>query len=251
MRPVVVLPRFASSGAPAEFDPSGSAKQELTDEIGTFCSFCGKYNSRSALHVEHIRGKKCKDAADNYIYDHLKFRWDNFLLACINCNSVKGNKDVVALNSFLPNINNLLHFVDILSGGLIEVKNSVTGENLARTRAFIDLVGLDRVPGHPRHSPKDDRWDNRLKAYDLALRHLHKYTAEVRTTDIETIIDLAGKTGFFCVWYSVFNLHFEVKEALVKGTTDSSGNLIIAFPGTHQESFNGIDNYSTLPRPNE
>ncbi|WP_345951311.1 hypothetical protein ABDD95_07725 [Mucilaginibacter sp. PAMB04274] len=249
MRPVEKSARFDALGAPLEIDPYDAAKPDLCDEIGTFCSFCEKYNSRSALHVEHIYAKNAVDAQGNKIYDHLKLRWDNFLLGCVNCNGVKGKKDVAVLNPFMPHTDNLLCYLEAITGGLIVIKNGVTGNDLTRTNAYLELVGLDRVPGHLKYSDKDDRWDNRLKVYDLATRHLAKYTQVVPTTDLETIVDLAQTNGFFTVWYSVFHAFDEVRSALINGFNNAQGVLVKPFPETHAASFNAANHYNPLTRP--
>jgi hypothetical protein len=238
MRPVIKSIRYSSPNVPLEVTHWQEAKEELTNEIGTFCSYCGKYNSRSALHVEHIYGKKCIDAAGNLKYTHLQNRWDNFLLACVNCNSVKKSKDIAVSDPYLPHLNNLLHFIEILAGGIIRIKPEVTGIDFARTKAFIDLIGLDRIPGHPEYSNKDDRWDSRMKVADIAERQRFKYTRQA--TDIETIIDLAAATGYFSIWYTTFYAFEEVKHALING---------VAFPGTDIQSFDPQNHYATLPRP--
>lgn len=241
MRPIVKSIRYSSPNIPLEYTDWKNAKQELVNEIGTFCSYCEKYNSSSALHVEHIHGRKCKDANGHLIYDHLKGRWDNFLLACVNCNAVKKNKDIAVLAPYLPHSNNLLHYIEILNGGFIRIKPSVAGIERTRTKAFIDLIGLDRIPGHSEYSNRDDRWDCRLKVFHIAERQLAKYIKPVSETDIETIIDLARTNGYFSIWFTVSNEYKEVKEALVKGI-----NLLIPFPGTDQHSFD--NHYSTLAR---
>jgi hypothetical protein len=146
MRPIVKSVRYDPQNRPLEVAPWSAAKEELTNELGSFCSYCGKYNSRSALHVEHIYGRKCADETGNLKYEHLQYRWDNFLLACVNCNSIK------------------------------------------------------------RHT--------------------------VPATDLDTIIDLAGTTGYFAIWYTTFHAFEEVREALIKR----------AFPGTHQQSFDQKNN---------
>jgi hypothetical protein len=248
VRPIVKRIRTTGTGSPLEVDPWGDAKPDLCDDLGTFCCYCEKYNSRSALHVEHIRGKKCTDATGAYIYDHLKFRWDNFLIGCVNCNGVKDNKDVGVLNPYMPHENNLVHFIEILQGGIISIKPTVAGVDLTRTQEFINLVGLDRDPTHADFSDKDDRWDNRLKVYDFAERQFNKYTQPLPTTDIENIVTLAKTTGYFSIWYYRFVGHNEVIDALINGFT-VSGSLIQAFPSTHVDSFDADNNFSTLPRP--
>jgi hypothetical protein len=240
MRPVIKSIRYSSPNVPLEVTHWREAKEELTNEMGTFCSYCGKYNNRSALHVEHIYGKKCIDDAGDLKYSHLQNRWANFLLACVNCNSIKKNKDIAISNPYLPHLNNLLHFIEILRGGIIRIKPGVTGIDKERTKAFIDLIGLDRIPGHPGYSNKDDRWDSRMKVADIAERQRFKYDQPVPATDIETIIDLAATTGYFNIWYTTFYAFEEVKHALING---------IAFPGTDPQSFDPHNHYSTLPRP--
>lgn len=238
MRPVIKSIRYSAPNVPLEVAHWREAKEELTNEMGNFCSYCGKYNSRSALQVEHIYGKKCVDAAGNLKYTHLQNRWDNFLLACVNCNSVKNSKDIAVSDPYLPHLNNLLHYIEILAGGIVQIKPDVTGRDLIRTKAFIDLIGLDRIPGHPEYSNMDDRWDSRMKVADIAERQRFKYTQQA--TDIETIIDLAAATGYFNIWYTTFHAVEEVKHALINGA---------AFPGTDIQSFDPQNRYATLPRP--
>ena len=63
MRPVIKSNRVdVTTGSDLEFNPYGEAKSALIDELGSFCSYCEKYNSRAALHVEHIFGKKIQSA---------------------------------------------------------------------------------------------------------------------------------------------------------------------------------------------
>jgi hypothetical protein len=248
MRPVVKKPKFIGIGAPLEVNPWGNAKQDLVNELGSYCSFCEKYNSRSALHVEHMYGKGCKDQAGNLIYNNLKFRWDNFLLACVNCNGVKGNKDIAALNPFMPHEDNLLYFLEVINGGLIQIKRGTTGNDLDRTQAFVDLIGLDRVPNHPQYSNKDDRWDNRLTVFDKATRQRAKYTNANPTTDLETIVDVARTSGHFSVWYYIFAGVDDVLDALINGIT-IAGTHVVPFPGIHAPSFDPANHFATLPRP--
>jgi len=233
MRPVDKKDKFNPNGTPLEYKPYGDAKPDLINEIGDYCSFCGKHLTRSALAVEHIYPKSYKNDAGVKIYAHLQYQWNNFLLACVNCNSVKGTKDTAAMNPFLPHEDNLLCYIEILEGGLAQVKDTVTGDNLERAQAFVNLVGLDRGPNHPNYSNKDDRWEYRLKAHELAERYLDKY--QRGETDLETISTLAKIKGFFAVWFTVFEQHNIVKKALIS-----------AFKGTDAVRFDAQDNYQPI-----
>lgn len=248
MRPIVKRIRLTAANTCIEFNPSRDAKQDLCTDLGTFCCFCEKYVNRSSLHVEHILGKKCTNAAGAKIYYHLRYRWDNFLLGCSNCNAVKGRKDVNVLNPFLPHQNNLVHFIEINNGGVVAIKNGVGGVDRQRTQAFIDLVGLDRAPGHPRYSMKDDRWENRLKVYHIAERQFIKYNQNPGGFDIETLVELAKTNGYFTIWYYQFFGVNNVISALINGF-NNPGVLTLPFPGTHAGSFDALNNFITLPRP--
>ncbi len=247
MRPIVKSTKNSVAGQPLEYKPWRKAKSDLINEIGSFCSYCEKKVNRSSLHIEHIKGKKVRNNVGDLIYDNLKYRWDNFLLACCNCNSVKGNKDIALTNPFLPHENNLVHFIKIGTGGAIKIKNGVNGNNLARTTAFINLVGLDREPSHPDYSDDDDRWESRLEAKDFADWQYQKYTANPKQTDIETIVKFAKSIGYFSVWYYQFLGHNEVLNALINGIVINGLNYQ-PFKGTHILSFRA-PNYTTLERP--
>jgi hypothetical protein len=246
MRPVVRSDKRDASGNPLEYKPWGEAKEELVSEMGMFCSYCEKQVNKSDLHVEHILGQCVKDGAGSLVYDGLKYHWDNFLLACCNCNRIKGVKDVKSTNPFLPHQNNLVHFIEV-DHALINIKSEVTGANLDRARAFIDLVGLDRVPGVPGYTVGDDRWANRMETAELAERQYTKYTASPRETDAENIISLAASRGFFSVWYYCFYEQKEVIDALINGLA-VYGKRMVPFQGTHAGSFRAPD-FSTVERP--
>ena len=81
-----------------EYNPYGDAKPDLIAAIGKFCSYCEREGFSSALDVEHIEDK---DA-----HPDKKFLWDNFLLACKNCNSIKGTKEIDFPNIILPHLQN-------------------------------------------------------------------------------------------------------------------------------------------------
>ncbi|WP_290790923.1 hypothetical protein [Flavihumibacter sp. UBA7668] len=148
----------------------------------------------------------------------------------------------------MPHENNLINYIEITGGGLVQIKAGVGGNDLTRAQAFIDLVGLDRVPGHVNYSDKDDRWDNRLKVADIAQRQFNKYTSAVPSTDIETIVDLARTTGYFSIWYYQFIGHDEIIGALLNGI-NVGGNPLQPFPGSHTGSFDDANHYNTVARP--
>lgn len=191
------------------YKPYGSAKSDLIDCIGAYCSYCERQGFSTALDVEHVEDKN-----DN---PEKKYLWSNFLIACKNCNSIKGTDDVDFENIIFPHLDNTFPAIDYLESGLIKINPNF--ENPSKAQAIIDLVGLDRRPGHPNYSDKDNRWCERKKAWELAKRYVTKF--EKGSVDAETIKDLALGYGFFLIWMHAFINHTEVLEALIDG-----------FPGT-------------------
>ena len=189
------------------YNPYGDAKDDLILALGNFCSYCERQGYSSALDVEHINDKDT--------HPDQKYNWNNFLLACKNCNPIKGTKLIE--NSLLPHIDNTYIVFSYLESGFISTDNPLA-------QKLIDLVGLDRVPGHPNYSKKDKRWEERKQAWEIASRYSTKYQAG--QCDIEIIKDLALKSGFWSIWMNEFQNFIEVQQ-----------ELIISFNGTHTEYF--------------
>lgn len=79
MRPVERGP------APRTYTKYGDAIGDLEERLGIYCSYCERRLPIS-LAIEHVVPKD--------LHPELEVEWTNFLLACSNCNSVKGNKPV-------------------------------------------------------------------------------------------------------------------------------------------------------------
>ena len=80
------------------YTPYGDAKPGLIGAIGGFCSYCERQGHSAALDVEHIDDKNS--------HPEKKFSWDNFLLACKNCNGIKGTKSVDLDQMLMPHCHN-------------------------------------------------------------------------------------------------------------------------------------------------
>jgi hypothetical protein len=197
-----------------QYSPYGNAKDDLIDNLGKYCSFCEvPVPSKSSLEVEHVQPKSLLK------YFHLEKSWSNFLLGCKNCNSVKGLQDVVFSELHLPHKNNSALSFQIKEGGLIEISDTIDVLEKQKAQNTLNLVGIDRRPKHSLYSKKDDRWQNRYEAWNLAQKYLKKYQSNL--VDIDIIIDLAIHKGFFSVWMTVFENDLDIRQALIdnfKGT---------------------------------
>ena len=215
----------------ATYNPYQSAKDDMERNHGPFCSFCERRVEDDALHVEHIQPKGLAQ------YEHLKFSWNNFLLACQRCNGAdnKNAHDVVYGQVHLPNKNNTLISMVYLTGGLIKVNPVLRGASLRNAVKLIKLIGLQKRPGHRKHLPKDKRWMRRKKVWDLANDKLNDFEAGEIGSNI--IVELALGYGYFSLWYTVFQNHPAVKQILIN-----------AFPGTDLDSFNALNGYTPQNR---
>lgn len=203
------------------YDPYGSAKDDLISALGSFCSYCERQGFSVALDVEHIEDKNA--------HPQKKTQWNNFLLACKNCNSIKGTDEVDFPNILMPHLNDTFKYLDYRESGFIAIASSCVAGDTAKVQTLIDLVGLDRRPGHPKYSVKDKRWEERKKTWEIAKRYRTKYIDGA--ADMETVKDLANKNGFWSIWMHAFSAYPEVQR-----------ELILAFPGTNQAYFQDILN---------
>lgn len=201
----------------------------LKANMGAYCSYCER-RLPTNLAVEHVKPKS--------LHQSLALEWDNFLLACCNCNSSKGDVDVVLTDYIWPDSSNTLRAIEY-SNGLVQNRLSLTDPAHGLVDALISLVGLDKDPGHPKKDRRpdvsDQRWKDRLDALDIA-RRCYARLATCNTVEMrEIIVESALGWGYFAVWFEVF-----------KNDLDMCSRLISAFPGTAKDCF---DNYSPVQRP--
>ncbi len=118
-----------------------------------------------------------------------------------------------------PHIQNTYEIFRYLTAGVITINNALSAPIQKRVQNMVDLVGLDRLPGHPRYSTQDKRWEYRMNSFTLASRYLNDY--QNGSIKVQTIIDLVLSRGFWSVWMQIF-----------KGETDVENELIAVFKST-------------------
>jgi uncharacterized protein (TIGR02646 family) len=218
MRPV------DKGAAPAAYTRYQDAGLDLQARIGDYCSYCER-QIETHLAVEHVQPKS--------LVPGLATSWSNFLLACVNCNSSKGNAAVNLLDYFWPDADNTLNAIDYVCGGLVEPKPTLAPALRTKANNTIRLVGLDRDPGNPGREPNasDRRWLRRQQAWQMAewCRDLLAKQDTVQTRDL--IVEVVIGRGEFSIWWTVF-----------AGDTDMRRRLREAFVGTHAASFDSNEN---------
>lgn len=187
------------------YSPYRTALQDLIDNLGDFCSYCELQVYEISLDVEHVDDKHNNPAREE--------DWDNFLLACKNCNSIKGTKSIIYLNLVFPHIQNTYKIFSYLTAGVISINSALPAPVQQRVQNLIDLVGLDRLPGNPHYSLKDKRWQYRMNTFTLASRYLNDY--KKGNVKVQTIVDLALSKGFWSIWMQIFKGETAVEDELI------------------------------------
>ena len=224
MRPV------ERGAAPREYARYGDAIGDLEERLGRYCSYCERRLPIS-LAVEHMAPKS--------LHQDRELDWNNFLLGCTNCNSVKDDADIADDDVLWPDRHNTMLALAYSRGGFVRIAEGLTPDLQRRARALIELVGLDRhiqdAGGQP--AKRDQRWMDREEAWATAELFRSRFerlggTDEVRSS----VVDAARYCGLFSVWFAVFDGHVDVRMALID-----------AFPGTATSCF--AEDGSLVNRP--
>jgi hypothetical protein len=170
----------------------------------------------SSAHVEHVQPKSHHPA--------LELSWDNFLLACVHCNSIKSSKNVQRDEYLWPDEHNTLLAFVYDGAGRVEVSGQLAGPLYDRARNTLLLVGLDRNPGATiEPGPTDRRWIKRLSAWKKAENSLLRLRRNDCDEMREQVIETAMSDGYWGVWMTVF---------LSLGDADLCRRLISSYIGT-------------------
>lgn len=219
MRPI----RRGDAPQPDDYTDYKDAKSDLVARLGPYCSFCER-PVVTQLAVEHIQPKGLP------AYAHLTGSWNNFLLACVNCNSTKKDKDVDPSNVLLPDRDNTFAAFQYLADGTVEPSAEAT-QNGLRTQAdsTLRLTGLDKAAlSTPDENGKQvalDRMSQRMEAWLAAVEA--KSDLQSNPTNhllCDYIIKLAEKTGFFSVWMTVFTNHPMMLSRLIDSFSGTKGS---------------------------
>lgn len=201
------------------FAAFAEAAPELVARLGRYCSYCERY-IETHLAVEHVQPKSLAPAQI--------LAWSNFLLACVNCNSIKGDTAVTVADYYWPDVDNTLRAFSYSFGGLVDASAALSAPQQDIARHTISLVGLNRYPGSAAGEPTtaDLRWLRRQEvwtlAHDCVARLANNNTIEVR----ELIVEVAVARGMFSIWWTAF-----------VGDRDMRLRLRQAFHGTCGNSF--------------
>lgn len=228
MRPVERgdIPRVG--GKAVVFADFRDANGPLEQRLGKYCCYCER-RFDSMLEVEHL-SPKSRDPAK--LTD-----WDNFLLACKICNTVKRSKPTNDKDFLWPDRDNTFLAFQYQPGGFVEVSSKLDKDNITRATKLLDLVGLDRHQdrGWPDPTDRDCRWEDRETRWKYAER-IKRLFPNPTAEEANVIADGAALMGFFSVWMAVFGDVPVVQTRLIEAFKAAKNCFDI--------------NGKTVPRPN-
>jgi HNH endonuclease len=212
MRPVTKGKCPQENGIDVLFALYGEARHHLINRIGDYCSYCEIQITNPA--VEHVQPKNHNAA--------LALDWGNFLLACINCNSIKGHDTIVMTDYYWADIHNTFLLFDFHPLGAVTLKNNPhLSVNVAISQRTLNLTGIERFGT----SDADRRWIKRAETWGKAEGALDYYTNNNRPVEfILQITNMATSTGFFSVWMKIFENEPPVITALKNSFPNSFTN---------------------------
>ena len=235
MRPV----RRGASPQAVDFQDYAKARPELISRLGLYCSYCERpIGNLPAL--EHVQPK-----GGPHAHPDLEGRWENFLLACGNCNSTKGAKEVVLARVLLPDRDNTFAAHTYLEDGAVVVAPGLSAAATAAASATLDLVGLNkkiREQANPNEAAvATDRAARRMHAWTTALESKVNVDSTPGNQVVRDMtVSLATATGFFSIWMRVFAEDADMRRRLIE-----------AFPGTQGSGcFDAQTGETVTPAPN-
>lgn len=205
-----------STGQPRTFTEYQDARGVLLERLGEYCSFC-ESRMNANLAVEHMLPQKHHPA--------LERDWNNFLLACVNCNSTKGDKRIRLGNYYWPDRDNTARAFVYAADGVVAPEPGIGAKEQHRAKRTLRLTGLDKLPlANPRAS--DRRWQHRKEAWGRAEEARACLAANDTPHMRRLVIQQATALGYWSIWMTVF--------ASDKGMRRE---LITAFTGTATDCF--------------
>ncbi len=206
-------------GTKTKFKEYGEAKAYLLARLGGYCSYCER-KINANLAVEHLRPKS--------IYPQFKLDWDNFLLACTNCNSSKGDTDINFSEYIFPDKENSFLYFKYNLSGMLTVASRLSANDQKRALATIKLFGLaKKTPKKYSNEWKkasDLRHSQRLAAYKNVRAYLKKYkraSPAIRAVYLDCFVTIVEGDGFWSIWMQEFSSFPEVQAVIkhcIKGT---------------------------------
>ena len=208
-----------------DYPDYADAKPELIARLGHYCSYCERRIATN-LAVEHIQPKDGQHGHPGLIG-----AWTNFLLACVNCNSAKKDKEVVLSELLFPDRDNTFACYEYTPDGKVKVSAGITHAQARMAAATLKLVGLDKYPKKIVDSNGDpvaiDRVAQRMECWAIAQDSLQDFIQApvgAKQIFIRAVVRTAVASGAFSIWMAVFHAYSDVKIELIRAFAGTQGS---------------------------
>lgn len=180
--------------APRVYTNYGAARHDLADRIGYYCSYC-EMGVNNMIEVEHVH----PIANGGNPLD-----WNNFLLSCKYCNTVKKANNPSRVNYLWPDVDNSDLAFNYSEIDVIQPKPTLNAPLNAYAEATIKMMGLDRKPGGMfEPTLADTRWVIRQQAWDKAKKSYNNWIKLPDPVFAEQI-GITSLDGNYSIWCEVF-----------------------------------------------
>lgn len=207
----------------ADYEDYGDAKLPLVGNIDRYCSYCESLREIDALEIEH-RVARHNGGSET--------AWDNFLLCCKVCNTVKSTQDV-GDDFHWPHQNNTLLGFIYEEDGRVKVNPELPEMSKERAQNLYNLVRLGRESADA--TAKDFRWQRRYETWCKARIARKRY--EEGKWNEDDVIGKAKDNGHWSIWFAAF-----------EGVDAILSRLISDFAGTCSSCFDADNHFKPLPR---
>lgn len=181
------------------------ARNDLAARIGWFCSYC-EMSVHNMIEVEHIRPiNKGGEELD----------WENFLLSCRYCNSVKKDRNDGRDGYLWPDQDNTSVAFTYSEDKIIEPAPNLPPAVERYAQETIDLTGLNRAP-HSGQKPTDtdSRWIKRIEVWGIIHDSYQDWLTNQSEVTARLIGWIASGHGFYSCWIKQFSDFPLVLEAI-------------------------------------
>lgn len=225
MRPV----DKGASPIEGDFAEYQDAIPHLINRLGNYCSYCER-RFEVGLAVEHI----CPKISNK----ELEKKWSNFLIACTQCNSAKGNTEIKPEQKSLyvwPDEDDTYHMIVYPAQSAYQAKPAIGLSDNERERVIntINLVNINRTTNEYNRTTYKDKLIKRQEVAKESIRQRNSYMIAKFLVDnasdpisqqlaIEnyqniktTILNSVSEYGCWSIWMKEFEDIPEIKNCLL------------------------------------
>lgn len=197
--------------APRTYNDYKQARDDLIDRIGCTCSYC-EMNISNMPEVEHVQPKSKNPA--------LRSEWNNFLLSCKYCNTIKSDDNNDRLEYLFPDEDNTAVAFNYLPNNEVKRSDSLSDPEKVFADNTLNLMKLNRK--FDTSGKRDMRWFSRQQVWGIAQDSLNDFLQLPEQNMINQIV--RGISSNFSVWLTVFKDYPEVKNAIINGVKGTAAN---------------------------